>query len=458
MTYHSRHGSSYSPLLPRSRPPEWMGVLVSMPPRRKANLRGLPLNLASTTESMASRIKRLRLGGEATLSEQSLELTQSMGGAGATTLTWAKWATAPRCDLQALFTTGNIITRPDAPIVKNLRRGSVEDVAAGLRMLGAETLVDELLRDRTALAGAASVASCTTTWRKIHELFFTGEPTTVPVYHVAPRSLVLVGALFENGGCRTFANYDSAAKAAHIEERFEWDQLNAHTTGCVTRSVLRGIGPARQNCSFHLARLCRLPRPTTSIVRGGPQAPVHLALLASIYLLPEVEASTATVSAWDLDAVDMELTWSLLFSKTDRLALSTKRTWGCLCGLEGFFCPYHLAREHLDWLRSTSSATPASPLFPTDAGGFASKASVVDTFEALGSTMGQPTVNDTGLRLFGGHTPCVKGAQILTAMGVAINKVRILACHSGDTIIRYVAEAPLKSLRADLGLGPCQST
>ena len=149
--------------------------------------------------------------------------------------------------------------------------------------------------------------------------------------------------------------------------------------------------------------------------------------------------------------VDMELTWSLPSSKTDPLAPDTKRAWGCLCGLEGFFCPYHLAREHLDWLRSTSSATPASPLCPTDAGGFASTASVADTFEALGSTMGQPTVNDTGLRLFGGHTSRGTGAQVLTAMGAEINKVRVLARHSGDTILRYVAEAPLKSVRADLG-------
>ena len=37
-------------------------------------------------------------------------------------------------------------------------------------------------------------------------------------------------------------------------------------------------------------------------------------------------------------------------------------------------------------------------------------------------------------------------------MGVEINKLRILARHSGDSILRYVADAPLKSLRSDLGL------
>ena len=33
-------------------------------------------------------------------------------------------------------------------------------------------------------------------------------------------------------------------------------------------------------------------------------------------------------------------------------------------------------------------------------------------------------------------------------------QVRILARHSGDTILRYVSTAPLRSLRADLGLPP----
>ena len=37
-------------------------------------------------------------------------------------------------------------------------------------------------------------------------------------------------------------------------------------------------------------------------------------------------------------------------------------------------------------------------------------------------------------------------------------KIKILARHSTDAILRYVAEAPLKSLRADLGLVDCGSS
>jgi hypothetical protein len=106
----------------------------------------------------------------------------------------------------------------------------------------------------------------------------------------------------------------------------------------------------------------------------------------------------------------------------------------------------------LTWLRASGlvKAGDDSPLFPAADGGVASKAAVVSTFEALGLAIGQPTHSATGIRLFGGHTPRVTGAQALAAAGVEVNKIRILARHSGDTILRYVADAPLMSLRADL--------
>ena len=43
-------------------------------------------------------------------------------------------------------------------------------------------------------------------------------------------------------------------------------------------------------------------------------------------------------------------------------------------------------------------------------------------------------------------------------MGIEVNKIRILARHSGEAILRYVADAPLKSLRSDLGLGASTPT
>ena len=97
-------------------------------------------------------------------------------------------------------------------------------------------------------------------------------------------------------------------------------------------------------------------------------------------------------------------------------------------------------------------------MFSTYEGGFASKAAAVATIESLGTWSGQPLYDPSGLRLFGGHSFRVTGAQLLAALGLEVNKVRILACHSGDTVLRHVAEAPLRSLREDLGLQPAAPT
>ena len=85
-------------------------------------------------------------------------------------------------------------------------------------------------------------------------------------------------------------------------------------------------------------------------------------------------------------------------------------------------------------------------------GTVASQNFVVLTFEKIGMACCQPGLSEPGLRLFGGHTPRVTGAQMYAALGLGINKSRLLARHSGDTILRYVQDAPLRSIRTDLGL------
>ena len=103
------------------------------------------------------------------------------------------------------------------------------------------------------------------------------------------------------------------------------------------------------------------------MVTDGPPCPQHLAKLASLFLLREIEASTANLSAWTFDPEELELTWRLPSSKTDHLALGTVRTLPCLCDLENSACPYHLACEVRDWhlAQPGYSADVDVPLFPT---------------------------------------------------------------------------------------------
>ena len=134
-----------------------------------------------------------------------------------------------------------------------------------------------------------------------------------------------MGWLFKSGGYRSYPNYASAAKSLHIDKGHYWSQLLDHTSRWVSRSVLRGIGPARQSCTFHFTRLCRLARSTTPLVNGGPFNPIVFTILASIYMLREIEASTAMVGSWTLSDEPQELVWLLPASKTDHLALGVRR-------------------------------------------------------------------------------------------------------------------------------------
>jgi len=76
---------------------------------------------------------------------------------------------------------------------------------------------------------------------------------------------------------------------------------------------------------------------------------------------------------------------------------------------------------------------------------------MVTTFELLAQRCGLPLCSSDGARLYGGHTARVEGAQALATAGAEVSKIRIFARHSGEAILRYVAEAPLTTLRHDLG-------
>ena len=55
-------------------------------------------------------------------------------------------------------------------------------------------------------------------------------------------------------------------------------------------------------------------------------------------------------------------------------------------------------------------------------------------------------VGNNGGRLFGGHSFRVTGAQRLASLGVEIVKIMVMARWSGETVLRYIKEAPVDSL------------
>lgn len=289
-----------------------------MPPRRSSHFEHVPLQHSSVMEPMDSRMKRLRPVDDEGQSEITTTVASGPDGTQAVS-SGGKYRPGP-----------SIPTRSYAPLIRNVRRGSATDALSSLHELGERALVEERIQDRTAKSGVAPSASLLVTWRRFHQEAFADAVPAVDLLPVTVQSMVVVGAIFKRGGYRSFANHMSAIKAGHIEAGRQWEQLLSHTSGWVTRSVLRGIGPARQSCGFTFAKLCKLPRLPTPKVRNGPQQPVHLALLSTIFLLREVDASTALASAWRFDDEAMEVTWTLRGSK--------QNTWRSASSDHGHAC------------------------------------------------------------------------------------------------------------------------
>ena len=333
-------------------------------------------------------------------------------------------------------------------------------IQAGLTV-GMQSLVDDLQRDREAASGQGVRASHLATWTKFHNTALGLDAAAAggtPVFPLTPDNIVLVAALFKAGDYRSYANYLSDMKGYHLDHGHAWTENLIHVGRWTTRSVLRGIGPARQSQPIPLPLVMSLQSQLDPLVANGPTHPRETYLLAACFLLREVEVSATRVEHVIVNIAEDTITWTLSASKTDPKAFGVTRTLGCMCGHSLLPCPLHLAllviqstKKYAADCGLTHAECEALPLFHDGTGCAPSKAAMVVTFELLASQCGLALCSSEGARRFGGHTPRVAGAQALATAGAEVNKIRIFARHSGEAILRYVAEAPLTSLRHDLG-------
>ena len=286
-----------------------------------------------------------------------------------------------------------------------------------------------------------------------------------PVLPLIPEQVIAVASLFKAGGYRSFANYWSSIKSKHLDEGFTWTENLTHVGRWTTRSVLRGIGPARQSQAISLDLVMRLPLLYEPLVPLGPTHPREAFLLSSMFLMREVELSATCVKHLTLNDDEPAVAWRLSASKTDPQAHGVTRSWGRLCEHSALPCPYHIAKHVLnsamqfaDFHRLDDHERRNLPLFHDGTGCPPTKAKVVSTFEALATKCDIPLLSADGLNQFGGHSARVTGARALASHGVEVAKIRILARHSGEAIMRYVADAPLAAIRTDLGMSKAKTS
>ena len=103
-----------------------------MPPRSSSHLKVVPLQLQSVTESMEAKLKRLRPSPP---EEKSTAPAAEAGGLD---------GTPAQCKSATINKMPYAITRSDAPVIRNVRRGSASEAISSFRLEGEPALVDEL--------------------------------------------------------------------------------------------------------------------------------------------------------------------------------------------------------------------------------------------------------------------------------------------------------------------------
>ena len=102
---------------------------------------------------------------------------------------------------------------------------------------------------------------------------------------------------------------------------------------------------------------------------GYPARPGATAVMATFWLLRDLEATTAEFQDLSIDKVAKRVALLLSMSKNDPRALGCDRTWGCICdGVENpAACPYHAALDLQQFVQRVfphDHLQPGFPLFP----------------------------------------------------------------------------------------------
>ena len=294
-------------------------------------------------------------------------------------------------------------------------------------------------------------ATCIRTWGLMHRRWW-GD--SVPILPLTSVSICAVAAQMKAGGYRSFSNYLDTMKSIHIQEA-EWTSSLALCRRRCLASTQRGIGPARQSLELPMQAIRDLDVGDEPLVPGGPCCPIQWATLCCFHVLRGAESACSLASSMRLDWSSLTESFSLPVSKTDPQAVGCVRTWGCVCSASGPerkpLCPFHAAasllEHHQRRFASPGAGLPRGfPLFPTRDGDWCSRSGFLGTIAELARLVNASTTDALGRYTVGEHTWRISGSRHLAALDVPLPIIKLLARWGGDTIMRYVQDAPLSSL------------
>ena len=261
-------------------------------------------------------------------------------------------------------------------------------------------------------------------------------------FDLTPSTIYVIMGALKTAGYRSAAQYLEAAKAVHVGMGFPWTAQLAQARRLAIRSCIRGMGSPKQAGGLPLPELADIMHLREPLASEGPLWPVRSTLLASWWLLREIEASRAMIQHITLDKHGQKATWRLPSSKTDQAALGAYRAHRCACGVsDRRICPFHQMEEHLQQLCSATGT-----LFPSSQGTVASKQGWADTFQAIAMKLGLSITHANGARRFTGHSARVTGARHMASTNVELWRVQLFGRWGSDVFRHYIQDAPLSQL------------
>ena len=318
-------------------------------------------------------------------------------------------------------------------------RGSLGQALALARSSAAQC-AEALVIDADAATARASIKSLQATWARIASQAGYSEP-----FILTPNLVFTVVGVLKAANYRSAANYLEAAKRKHIEGGHPWSDQLRQAARMAIRSAKRDIGPSKQAEPLELEALATY-RVKAAHDPEGPLCPGRACLLASWWLLREVEASHAKLGHVSIDWSKKEASLLLPNSKSDPMALGTSRAHSCSCKVSSeHLCPFHAMAAQVAFAVSVEG-NATGWLFPCQLGGKHSKRGWCTTFMKVAECLGMVTTWENGVPKFTGHTARASGAHHLAKAGVDLWRVQIFGRWSSAAFLRYVRASPLASL------------
>ena len=261
-------------------------------------------------------------------------------------------------------------------------------------------------------------------------------------FELTPDLIYTVMGAFKLAKYRSAEQYLETAKQAFIHDGGIWSDQLRQAARAAVRSCKRGIGCPKQAKGLPLSKLGNVGdmRP---LANGGPVHPARATILASWWLLREIEASFSRVKHIAVSHEERKISWRLPSSKADWKALGAVRSHRCSCDFaEEDICPYHCMVAHLGDI----GQDPDSPVFPGIDGRSATKAGWADTFQELARQLGLPLTHPNGARCWTGHSARATGAIHLAATCIDLWRIQIFGRWGSDAVLLYIRDGPVAQL------------